>query len=109
MALARAFFRPFDLLLLDDVLSAVDHATEQRLIDAIYGRLGPAGARTASAIVVSHRASVLARADRILVMEEGRVVDRGRHAELLEREGSYRAAWQLQKAQEALEIGRRIP
>ncbi len=108
VALARAFFRPFDLLLLDDVLSAVDHATEQRLIDAIYGRLGPAGARTASAIVVSHRSSVLARADRILVLVQGRIVDGGTHEELLTRPGPYREAWRLQKAREALESGRLV-
>lgn len=77
-ALARAFYRRFDVLLLDDVLSAVDHATERRLIDAIYRR-----AAGATALVVSHRISVLRRAHRILVLDRGRLVASGTHEELL--------------------------
>ncbi|TNF23450.1 MAG: ABC transporter ATP-binding protein [Deltaproteobacteria bacterium] len=79
-ALARAFYRRFDVLLLDDVLSAVDHATERRLIDAIYRR-----AAGATALVVSHRISVLRRAHRILVLDRGRLVATGTHEELLAR------------------------
>ncbi len=96
-ALARAFYRDFDLLLLDDVLSAVDHATEKRLIDAIYRR----GARTA--LIVSHRISALARADRVVVLEGGRVVAEGRHADLLTQGGAYAQAWKMQQAADALE------
>jgi ATP-binding cassette, subfamily B, multidrug efflux pump len=94
-ALARAFYRDFDLLLLDDVLSAVDHATEEKLIRCIYQR-----AKGATMVLVSHRTSVLQQADMILVMEEGRVVARGTHAELIEQEGVYRQAWRLQLDQE---------
>jgi ATP-binding cassette subfamily B multidrug efflux pump len=90
-ALARAFYRDFDLLLLDDVLSAVDHSTEEKLIRCIYQR-----AKGATMVLVSHRTSVLQQADLILVMEEGRVVSRGTHAELIEQEGVYRQAWRLQ-------------
>ncbi|PKN55850.1 MAG: hypothetical protein CVU56_19125 [Deltaproteobacteria bacterium HGW-Deltaproteobacteria-14] len=79
-ALARAFYRRFEVLLLDDVLSAVDHATERRLIDAIYRR-----AAGATALVVSHRISVLRRAHRILVLDRGRLVASGTHEELLAR------------------------
>ena len=99
IALARAFYRDFELLLLDDVMSAVDHATEKKLIDAIYRR--SAGR---SAIIVSHRISVLARADRVLVLDEGRVVAEGRHEDLLaDRSGPYARAWRLQQAAEALD------
>lgn len=101
-ALARAFYRDFDLLLLDDVMSAVDHATEKRLIDAVYRR---GGGRTT--LIVSHRISALARADRIIVIDGGRVVAEGTHAELLERDGPYARAWRLQRAAEALEAERR--
>jgi ATP-binding cassette subfamily B protein len=100
-ALARAFYRDFRVLLLDDVLSAVDHPTERRLIDAIYRR--GAGA---TLVIVSHRASVLARADRILVLDEGQVVAEGTHAELLappHQEGPYARAWRVQKARDWLE------
>ena len=99
VALARAFRRSFEVLLLDDVLSAVDHATEKRLIDAIYRRLRPDDRAARTAVVVSHRVSVLARADRVLVLDAGRVVDEGSHAELIARPGGpYARAWRLQQA-----------
>ncbi|MEZ4264780.1 MAG: ABC transporter ATP-binding protein [Myxococcota bacterium] len=101
VALARAFYRDFDVLLLDDVLSAVDHATEGRLIDAIYKRIDAGRRRTA--VVVSHRVSVLARADRVIVLDGGRIVAEGTHAELVTREGPYAHAWRLQRAAEAWE------
>jgi ATP-binding cassette subfamily B protein len=92
-ALARAFYRNFDLLLLDDVLSAVDHATEERLIKAIYER-----AQGATMVVVSHRVSVLQKADRILVIDKGKVVASGTHEELLQERSIYRDSWRLQQA-----------
>ena len=69
MALARAMLKPCDLLILDDVLSAVDHDTERTLVDRIHGLTE---ARTL--LVVSRRISVLERADRVVVLERGRVV-----------------------------------
>jgi ATP-binding cassette subfamily B protein len=82
LALARLFLRQAPLLLLDDVLSAVDHTTEKRLLDYIYS-LGCA------MIVASHRGSALKRCDEILILADGRVIDRGpftalarRHPEL---------------------------
>ena len=103
LAIARAFFKPYDLLLLDDVLSAVDHQTEEALNDAIYSRTRlPSGERR-TAVIVSHRLSVLARADRILVLNEGRLADMGSHSELISRdEGAYQRAWKLQQAADRL-------
>ena len=103
LALARAFFKPYDLLLLDDVLSAVDHQTEEALVDAIYARTRlPSGERR-TAIIVSHRLSVLARADRILVLEDGALVDIAPHEDLISREGgAYVRAWRLQQAADRL-------
>ena len=95
VALARAMLKPCELLILDDVLSAVDHDTERVLVDRIHGL---AGAR--SLLVVSHRISVLERADRVVVLDRGRVVDEGRHDELAARPGPYREAWRRQ-AEEA--------
>lgn len=78
LALARLFLRDARLYLLDDVLSAVDHATERKLVDELE-RPGRA------LIIASHRGSALRRCDEILVLDKGKVVDRGRFDELLRR------------------------
>lgn len=88
VALARAMLKPCSLLILDDVLSAVDHDTERFLVERIH-----ALAEARSLLVVSHRISVLERADRVVVLDRGRVVDQGRHHELAARDGPYREAW----------------
>ena len=97
VALARAMLKPCDLLILDDVLSAVDHDTERVLVDRIHA-LAPAR----SILVVSHRVSVLERADRVIVLDRGRVVDEGQHRELAARDGPYREAWRRQTDEEAM-------
>jgi ABC-type multidrug transport system fused ATPase/permease subunit len=70
----------------------VDHHTEQELLTTLRARKG------ATRIVVSHRLSALEQADSVIVMEGGRVVDQGTHADLLERAGPYRDAWEAQRA-----------
>ena len=100
VALARAILKPCSLLILDDVLSAVDHDTERFLVERIH-----ALAEARSLLVVSHRISVLERADRVVVLDRGRVVDQGRHHELAARDGPYREAWRRQAGEAA---GRRV-
>jgi ATP-binding cassette subfamily B protein len=95
-ALARAFYRDFEMLLLDDVLSAVDHATEKRLIDAIYAR-----GKGATTLIVSHRVSALKHADRIIVLDGGKKVAEGTHDALVQEDGPYARAWRLQQARDA--------
>ncbi|MFO0744978.1 MAG: ABC transporter ATP-binding protein [Myxococcota bacterium] len=99
-ALARAFYRDFEVLLLDDVLSAVDHATEKKLISAIERRaVTGAGATT---LIVSHRVSAIKAADEIVVLDRGAIVARGTHESLLaDQDGHYFKAWKLQQAREA--------
>ena len=97
VALARAMLKPCDLLILDDVLSAVDHDTERVLVDRIH-----ALATARSILVVSHRISVLERADRVIVLDRGQVVDEGHHRELAAREGPYGEAWRRQSDEEAM-------
>ncbi|MED5413961.1 MAG: GDP-mannose 4,6-dehydratase [Candidatus Latescibacterota bacterium] len=94
VALARGLYPTADLLLLDDTLSAVDHGTEARLVDALVR--GDAASRPTT-FIVSHRISALRHADQILVLEEGQVVDRGTHADLLCRPGLYRDTWEIQE------------
>jgi ATP-binding cassette subfamily B protein len=91
-ALARGLAREHRLLLLDDVLSAVDHQTEDKLIRSIraHGE-GP------TTVIVAHRLSALQHADHIVVIGEGRVVDEGTHLELVSRKGLYSAIWEYQR------------
>lgn len=95
VALTRALYRDADVIMLDDVLSAVDHQTEARLV-ATLSRLGDGRRGAPTIFVVSHRLSALRHADVIVVMEDGRVVDRGTHEELTAREGVYRETWLAQ-------------
>ncbi|MCA9570766.1 MAG: ABC transporter ATP-binding protein, partial [Myxococcales bacterium] len=87
-ALARGLARPGRVLMLDDVLSAVDHKTEQQLVDVLRSR-----SPRPTTVLVAHRLSALQHADLILVLDGGRVVDSGTHAELLARDGIYRDTW----------------
>ncbi|MCB9676612.1 MAG: ABC transporter ATP-binding protein [Alphaproteobacteria bacterium] len=90
-ALARGLARGQVVLMLDDVLSAVDHRTEQQLVDALKSR-----SPRPTTVIVAHRVSALQHADVIAVMEGGRVVDSGTHAELVARPGLYREIWRRQ-------------
>ena len=94
VALARATLKPCDLLILDDVLSAVDQETERVLVDWIY-----ALTKARALLVVSHRISVLERADRIVVLDGGRVVDEGTHEDLVARNIAYRESWRRQTSE----------
>jgi ATP-binding cassette, subfamily B, multidrug efflux pump len=92
-SLARSFYSEHTrLLLLDDVLSAVDHNTEVKLIENLYQR-SPA----CTCVIVSHRMSVLEQADRVLVLDQGRVVDLDTPQNLVQKKGLYAQAWQAQQ------------
>ena len=112
VALARAFFRTFRILLLDDVLAAVDHQTEWRLIQNIYARAdesegaaeGDGSRLLQTSVIISHRVSALLHADQILVLEQGQVVDRGTHAELISRPGAYAETYVSQQESSSREV-----
>ena len=101
VALARALYRRSGLLLLDDVLSAVDHATEAQLVSSLSG-LGEGGGKPTT-FIVSHRVSAVMHADLVLVLDEGRLVDQGEPAALRERPGPFRDAWLAQRPQAVLD------
>jgi ATP-binding cassette subfamily B multidrug efflux pump len=91
-ALARGLIRPHQVLLLDDVLSAVDHATEAQLIHTLRR-----SDRRTTTILVAHRVSALQHADLVLVLQGGRQVDLAPPAVLRERAGPYRDTWRQQQ------------
>ena len=91
VAIARAILKKSAILILDDALSAVDSETEALIIDALKARRGEA-----TTLVIAHRLSTLAHADRIIVLDHGRIIQTGTHAELLRIEGLYRRLWQIQ-------------
>lgn len=94
-ALARALARRPAIVLLDDALSAVDTHTEAEILRGLRTALS---ARTA--VIASHRASALRDAAMILVLDDGRIVERGSHSELLAAEGRY---WALLRRQQLVE------
>lgn len=94
-SLARALARQPSTLLLDDALSAVDTHTEAEILRGLRGALA-----SRTAVIASHRASALRDATLIIVLDEGRVVEQGRHDDLMADEGRY---WELLRHQQLVE------
>tara|TARA_B100000700_G_scaffold27142_2_gene26041 strand:- start:523 stop:2262 length:1740 start_codon:yes stop_codon:yes gene_type:complete len=91
LAIARAIFKDAPLLILDEATSALDSESERYIQKALEEVC-----RGRTTFVIAHRLSTIERADRILVMEQGEIVEQGSHAELLARDGAYAALHQLQ-------------
>jgi ATP-binding cassette, subfamily B, multidrug efflux pump len=96
--LARALARKPSIVLLDDALSAVDTHTEAAILHALRDALA---GRTA--VIASHRISAIREATWIVVLDEGRIVEQGRHDELIALGGRYWALLRRQQLVEALE------
>ena len=96
--LARALARAPEVIVLDDALSAVDTHTEAAILADLRGAL-----RGTTAFIISHRVSAVMHADQILVLEHGRIVERGKHADLIASHGTYARLLRRQLLEEGLE------
>jgi len=91
ISIARAFIKNPDIVILDDALSAVDTATEQNILNYFQQSLADK-----TAIVITHRANNLLNYDKIIVIDEGTIVEDGTHDELVNRQGFYSSIYQQQ-------------
>jgi ATP-binding cassette subfamily B protein len=96
VAIARAILKNPSILIFDEATSALDSETEKG-IQAELDRI----ARGHTTLVIAHRLSTVMDADQILVLDQGRIVERGTHRELLARGGAYAQMWALQQQEEA--------
>jgi ATP-binding cassette subfamily B protein len=99
LSIARALLRHPQLLLFDEATSSLDSLTEEGITETIRA---VAAKRDLITLMIAHRLSTVFHADRIYVLEQGRIIESGRHHELLDRKGLYYAMWRQQ-------IGERRP
>jgi ATP-binding cassette subfamily B protein len=99
VSLARAILARPRILVMDEATSSVDTETEQRIQAGVERVL-----EGRTSFVIAHRLSTIRRADRILVIEKGRIVEQGSHAELLERQGAYYDLYMQQSLRDAVRL-----
>jgi ATP-binding cassette subfamily B protein len=91
VALARAFYRQAQLLILDEPTSAIDAKAEYEIFNNIFEHY-----KDRSAIIISHRFSTVRRADRIVVIDQGKILEQGSHQKLMESNGLYKSLFTAQ-------------
>ena len=95
VAIARAVLKQPGILLFDEATSSLDSESEQSVVRALR-----AVAADRTTVIIAHRLSTVADADRIVVLEQGRIVETGHHSQLLARGGRYADLWALQQAEQ---------
>ena len=96
VAIGRALLKDAPILILDEATSALDTQSERRIQDALSHLM-----QNRTTLVIAHRLSTVEGADRIIVLDAGRIVESGSHAELLSRGGHYAALYRMQFADES--------
>jgi ATP-binding cassette subfamily B protein len=95
VAIARTLLKKPAMLIFDEATSALDSKTERALQDELASL-----ARNHTTLIIAHRLSTIVHADQILVMEHGRVIERGTHQDLIAAQGAYAQMWQMHKREE---------
>ncbi len=98
VTIARAIIKDPKILILDDALSSVDTHTEGRILRHLRGVM-----KRRTSIIISHRLSSIQHADNIVVLEDGRITEQGRHKDLMKNGGFYAKTYQRQQLEESLE------
>jgi subfamily B ATP-binding cassette protein MsbA len=96
VAIGRALLKDAPVLILDEATSALDTKSERRIQEALHNLM-----KDRTTLVIAHRLSTVEGADRIIVLDEGRIVEEGTHAELLADEGHYEALYRMQFSDES--------
>ncbi|HZJ58593.1 MAG TPA: ABC transporter ATP-binding protein [Clostridia bacterium] len=99
VSIARALVKDPKILILDDCLSAVDTDTERKILNELKPFM-----EERTCVIIAHRISSLQDADEIIVLDDGRIIERGSHEELLEQQGYYNRIYQRQLLEEEIEI-----
>jgi ATP-binding cassette, subfamily B, bacterial MsbA len=108
IAIARAFLKDAPILILDEATSALDSENEREVQRALESLMELEGGRHRTTLVIAHRLSTIRHADRIVVLDDGRVVEIGRHDELLARESEYARLWRIFEGEDRA-LARAIP
>jgi ATP-binding cassette subfamily B protein len=103
IAIARAILKDPPILIFDEATSALDSDSEHAIVQEL-DRLS----RNRTTLIIAHRLSTIVNANAIIVMDRGRIVERGNHAELLRRKGVYARLWLLQQRMDQ-DLARRAP
>jgi ATP-binding cassette subfamily B multidrug efflux pump len=100
VAIARAIAAKPDIIVLDDVTSSLDATTERRIVESLYGEF-----QDRTAIIISQKINTISSADRIVVMENGRITATGTHEELLKSDSTYRTIFETQSGSPSVHGG----